>query len=116
MEEYRDEIPFGLIEDEEMELAAYKDSLASLTSEPVLYAVDNDVDDKIYTALCNENEDGAYPLFTVPPVQEIKFPEKPDYSGEFTSFKDPVSAYKDGVVDGHKWYEKAFKRLNGWGE
>ena len=55
-------------------------------------------------------------LFTAPPVPEIKFPEKPDYSGEFTSFKDPVSAYKDGVVDGHKWYEKAFKRLNGWGE
>jgi len=55
-------------------------------------------------------------LFTAPPVPEIKFPEKPDYSGDFTSFKDPVSAYKDGVVDGHRWYEKALKRLNGWGE
>ncbi len=37
MEEARDEMPFGLSEDEEMELAAYKDSLASLTAEPKAY-------------------------------------------------------------------------------
>ncbi|SER25940.1 hypothetical protein SAMN05216522_11739 [Rosenbergiella nectarea] len=94
----------------------FKIALVALTAEPVLYAVDSDVEDKIYTALCNKHEVGAYPLYTAPPVPEIKFPEKPDYSGDFTSFKDPVSAYKDGVVDGHRWYEKALKRLNGLGE
>jgi len=35
MEQYRDEMPFGLSEDESMELSAYKDSLASLTAETI---------------------------------------------------------------------------------
>ncbi|WP_241610249.1 hypothetical protein [Rosenbergiella epipactidis] len=51
-------------------------ALAALTAKSVLHAVNSDVEDKIYTALCNENEDGAYPLFTAPPVPEIKLPEK----------------------------------------
>ena len=188
MEQCRDEVPFGLSEDESMELSAYKDSLASVTagklskdaSESLIamveYALshricmgmdegfksfDPEVEHDFVQEIRNFIASGEG-FFTAPPVPEIsqlendvkniiqllsdrewaehftstelgkelegkitdlhnevpeiKFPEKPDYSGDFTSFKDPVSAYKDGVVDGHKWYEKAFKRLNGWGE
>lgn len=47
-------------------------ALASLTAEPVLHAVDSDVEDKLYTVLCDEHEDGSYPLYAAPPVPEIK--------------------------------------------
>ena len=84
-------------------------ALASLTAEPVLYAVDSDVEDKIYTALCNENEDGSYPLFTAPSVPEIRIPADKNYL-------EPLTQYGLGVDDGYKRCLAEIKRLNGLGE
>ncbi|WP_241597749.1 hypothetical protein [Rosenbergiella epipactidis] len=80
-------------------------ALASLTAEPVLHAVDSDVEDKMYTALCNEHEDGSYPLFTPPPVPEIKLPDRDKLPGWARNHEDSLD-----------WYESEIKRLNGWGE
>ncbi|WP_241591444.1 hypothetical protein [Rosenbergiella epipactidis] len=128
MEQCRDEVPFGLSEDESMELSAYKDSLASLTAEPVLYAVDSDVEDKIYTALCNENEDGAYPLFPAPPIPEIKIPHELMDLVNAVEFYHAVKAENPNAEtgswnDAYDWIKKAgieaapvIKSLNGLGE
>ena len=78
-------------------------ALAALTAESVLYAVDNDVEDKIYTALCNENEDGAYPLFTAPPVPEINLP--PEFNESHDSFNEFRRGWNGAISE--------FKRLNG---
>jgi len=105
----------------------FKIALASLTAEPVLYAVDSDVEDKIYTALCNENEGGAYPLFTAPPVPEIKFPDTDIFNalaGEMMekSLNTNGKAAKAYSESAHRIAMKAkefrdeIKRLNGLGE
>ena len=113
MEEARDEMPFGLSEDEEMELAAYKDSLASLTAEPVSFTSKANLE-----TLAKEGSGtlefmtsnasiyrSPIPLFTAPPVPEIKFPgrkELPDWVMDDDGF--------------FTWYEAEIKRLNGLGE
>ncbi|MBT0720401.1 hypothetical protein HGT70_03785 [Rosenbergiella collisarenosi] len=112
MEQCRDEIPFGLSDDESMELSAYKDSLASLTAEPVavLYRTGETLtkkecgDDKVFS-ICCKVETALYPA---PPVQDIKSPG--DHEG--TEHTDYHSGKKDG------WNEclAEIKRLNGWGE
>lgn len=88
----------------------FKIALASLTACPVLYAVDSDVEDKIYTALCNGNEDGAYPLFTAPTAPEIKLPE------HLTVSEIGVDEFTSGRI--HGWNEclAEIKRLNGLGD
>jgi len=103
-------------------------ALAALTAEPVLYAVDSDVEDKIYTALCNENEDGAYPLFTAPPVPEIKLPHELLDLINAVDFYHKVKAENPEVEigawnDAYDWIKKAaieaapvIKSLNGLGE
>ncbi|WP_241624480.1 hypothetical protein [Rosenbergiella epipactidis] len=98
----------------------FKIALASLTTAAVLHAVDSDVEDKIYTALCNEHEVGAYPLFTSPPVPEIKFPSAELIKEVFLAngFKEKVQI--DGRSDLNSYvYEAALElieRLNGLGE
>jgi len=94
----------------------FKIALASLTAEPVLYAVDNDVEDKIYTALCNENEDGAYPLFTAPILPEIKLPKTKTEYGENEEWIDCSTSYRRGKEDGHNELLAEIKHLNGLGD
>lgn len=106
----------------------FKIALASLTACPVLYAVDSDVEDKIYTALCNGNEDGAYPLFTAPPVPEIKLPHELLDLINAVDFYHKVKAENPEVEigawnDAYDWIKKAaieaapvIKSLNGLGE
>ncbi|WP_241601976.1 hypothetical protein [Rosenbergiella nectarea] len=104
--------------EKQRELETLRDhiALASLTAVPFGWEIAGNIFPTLEEALNPGYIGTPDPIYDEPPVPEIKFPEKPDYSGDFTSFKDPVSAYKDGVVDGHRWYEKALKGLNGWGE
>ncbi|WP_241622725.1 hypothetical protein [Rosenbergiella australiborealis] len=81
-------------------------ALASLTTAAVLHAVDSDVEDKIYTALCNEHEVGAYPLYTAPPVPEIKLP--PEFNESHDSFNEFRRGWNGAISE--------VKRTNGLGE
>ncbi|KMV67697.1 hypothetical protein AI29_12045 [bacteria symbiont BFo2 of Frankliniella occidentalis] len=118
MEQCRDEMPFGLSEDEGMELAAYKDSLASLTAECKYFqwkwARDENAVwtttpiEKLSDAVSAFGEDGENVtyrmLFTAPPVPEIKLPSRI----ENIHLRTPLE-----VED--MWIDR-FKRLNGLGE
>lgn len=112
MEQCRDEIPFGLSDDESMELSAYKDSLASLTATAVgsFHIYDQKVD-----ATTDYIRDGDWPIdegellvYTAPPVPEIKLPS--DHEGtEHTEYHSGKQAgWNDCLAE--------IKRLNGWGE
>ncbi|WP_241647013.1 hypothetical protein [Rosenbergiella metrosideri] len=101
MEQCRDEIPFGLSEDESMELSAYKDSLSSLTagklskdaSESLIAMVEYSLSHRICMGM-DEGFKSFDPVvehdfvqeirdfiasgdsfFTAPPVPEIKLPD-----------------------------------------
>ncbi|WP_241645655.1 hypothetical protein [Rosenbergiella metrosideri] len=111
-------VVYGGCSDEE---DIFKIALASLTAETFLYAVDSDVEDKIYTVLCSEHEVGSYPLYTAPPVPEIKLPD--DNSCEdglkkhgLRTKSEGISQLSDGFRCGFSWYENEIKRLNGLGE
>ena len=117
MEETRDEIPFGLSEDEEMELAAYKDSLASLTAEPVGVITQVQADYSIDGVFTNSEFKGRLELgvipkdvlgcvFTSPPVPEIKLPSINRYEKYLGTLAE--EAWRDFIVE--------IKRLNGLGE
>ncbi|WP_241649600.1 hypothetical protein [Rosenbergiella collisarenosi] len=76
MEQCRDEIPFGLSEDESMELSAYKDSLASLTAEFKTVRLFGDYGEgELCWVECDPLEEGAQKIYSAPPVPEIKLPE-----------------------------------------
>ncbi|WP_241650473.1 hypothetical protein, partial [Rosenbergiella collisarenosi] len=78
-------VVYGGCSDEE---DIFKIALASLTAETFLYAVDSDVEDKIYTVLCSEHEVGSYPLYTAPPVPEIKLIEPADFIRKWNNSDD----------------------------
>ena len=116
MELCRGEMPFGLSEDEEMELAAYKDSLASLTAVTIGWGLRRTDGDRGYGNWLTSSprkqdyldyQPHAYenvPLFTAPPVPEIKMPSRI----ENIHLRTPLE-----VED--MWIDR-FKRLNGLGE
>jgi len=127
MEQCRDEIPFGLSEDESMELAAYKDSLASLTAEPIAHADSKAIlkmlkgYTRFFTSFPERSETKRVDLFTAPPVPEIKLATIEDLvkglkvHGLRNSVQG-VSPASDCFKCGFTWYEKEIKRLNGLGE
>ena len=93
MEQCRDKMPFGLSEDESMELSTYKNSLASLTANPAaVLDRTGDVlkrkecaDDKVFSIFCKV-EPALYPA---PPVAEIKFRDRkelPDWAMDGNDF------------------------------
>lgn len=104
MEQCRDEIPFGLSDDESMELSAYKDSLASLTAEKRA-TVD------VVGVIWNEwKPEVGTPLFTAPLVPEIKIPSIEALAGEY---KYQVSPHDIVLLI---FAINVIKRLNGLGE
>lgn len=100
MEQCRDEIPFGLSDDESMELSAYKDSLASLTAEKHRFG-----------ALDDRGDEYSLEFYTAPPVPEIKLPDEV----EISSLVSPVCD-KWHQADGWNECLAETKRLNGLGE
>ena len=120
MEQCRDEMPFGLSEDESMELSAYKGSLASLTAEPEFYVVVTNAGvwqsfkkcraeaEFIISRPFNPNYK-IVEIFTAPPVPEVRIPADKNYL-------EPLTQYGLGVDDGYKKCLAEIKRLNGWEE
>ena len=63
LESVRDEIPFGIDTNSELELAAFKMALAAMDSEPVGYFGRFDPDDEDLIDQCSKNVKGAFPLY-----------------------------------------------------
>lgn len=129
MEQCRDEMPFGLSEDESMELSAYKDSLSSLTAEPIEYltwhqgcrAPDDCEEYAIVADKGDKSCDGseAFPVFTAPPVPEIKLIEPADFIRKWNNSDDcPLAGLsaKSAANKAVSSYAQEIKRLNGLGE
>lgn len=63
LESVRDEIPFGIDTNSELELAAFKMALTAMDSEPVGYFGRFDPDDEDLIDQCSKNVKGAFPLY-----------------------------------------------------
>lgn len=109
IEQCRDEIPFGLSEDESMELSAYKDSLASLAAVPFGWEIAGNIFPTLEEALKPGYVGTPEPIYDEPPVPEIKLPEPIPSMGQ-------DSEYDTGHNDGWNECLAEVKRLNGWGE
>lgn len=85
-------------------------ALASLTEVPKVFAWEvpkfRGSSNRV-TELCQSNSEGAYPLFTSPPVPEIKRPDLLDI---------PDGLDLESAMAAINWYETETKRLNGLGE
>lgn len=112
MEKCRDEIPFGLSEDESMELYAYKDSLASLTAVPFGWQIAGNIFPTLEEALKPGYIGTPEPIYDEPPVPEIKLPDQRRDYGKWES----VDIEWRGMCDGWNSCLAEIKRLNGWGE
>ena len=114
MEQCREEIPFGLSEDESMELSTYKDVLASLTAESKLTLFSDDMDSDQYSFEINDNiPNGIHELYTAPPVPEIKDHQIREMVTEIT---DTATKYQGCQCLRDAISKVVIKCLNGLGE
>lgn len=85
----------------------YAIALASLTAEPAYYVFKHP-NGKLFHSLVDESCKGhndVYPVFTAPPVPEIKLPDRDKLPGWARNHEDSLD-----------WYESEIKRLNGLGD
>ncbi|EAU9638434.1 DUF550 domain-containing protein [Salmonella enterica] len=95
-ENTRDDIPFGLSDDDAKILIVLKRALASLTAEPVLYAAEETLayakmGELHLTCLSEPMGDAVIPLYTAPPVQETGV------------YKDMLNII--GLLENNEWTE-----------
>ncbi|EGI6492521.1 DUF550 domain-containing protein, partial [Salmonella enterica subsp. enterica serovar Hvittingfoss] len=95
-ENTRDDIPFGLDDDDAKILLVLKRALASLTAEPVLYAAEETLayakmGELHLTCLSEPMGDAVIPLYTAPPVQETGV------------YKDMLNII--GLLENNEWAE-----------
>ena len=81
-EENRDEIPFGLSEEEEMETSLFELALAALTAEPVGYIHNFLNPEKSTGIFANENRHYGRAVYTAPPVAALVLPSELEPASE----------------------------------
>ncbi|RTY58763.1 hypothetical protein EKL29_07990 [Pantoea sp. YU22] len=114
-----DEIPFGLDEDDSMQLQVMKIALASLTAEPEYtrydcgccgFEVIDEWRDNDVCPKCNHKPLGKTELYTAPPAPALRLPDAVSCDG--FNEKEPDEARNLGQCEGWNAYRAEAVRLN----
>ncbi|EBC1275733.1 DUF551 domain-containing protein [Salmonella enterica] len=103
-ENTRDDIPFGLNDDDAKILIVLKRALAALTAEPVLYAAEEtlayaNMGEIHLTCLSEPMGDAVIPLYTAPPVPVVPEEIEPDSNNTY-DYVDGWNACRAAMLQG----------------